>query len=500
MTGTGWYDHAPRSNLHQGWRDDLIARRLVPAGTAREGGGAVEGRTERQGARPPLARTRLPARGRDAARIPPRHGRLPSASEQSRSTRRLSTSSAVPASTIWWWRARSVRERLLLAIEGKADESFGPTVAAAAASPEPSRRPERVRRLLLALFGSSDLVELGDLRYQLVHAVAGTVIEAGLRHADAAVFVVHELVSPSCRSENLARNQSDLDRFVASLHHEPGCKPRWSDCSSGWRPSALGYPPVCWEGDRHRQYRIRGGGAMAGKSETLVSRLGLYDKLLECLAPGEDYVAYGVVEDRFCEMFPDEAHVLLDEKGHVWRDPSHRSTKTSMSRYLAQCLSRTGHQGRGGEERRARRGPLGIPRDIQLLATGLAAPYRSPEIEALVRYSREPLAGSLEAIGFAGDVWPLRNPLARPSLLAGGNNARRPRNSGSLRLRSSFLVSSSASPRVIAMSRPRSQRHCWRLRRPGCRLRRKLRQLQRQRPRLRRRQQRPRLPPRRPKW
>ena len=112
--------------------------------------------------------------------------------------------------------------RLLLAIEGKADESFGPTVAAAASSPEPSRRPERVRRLLLALFGSSDLVELGDLRYQLVHAVAGTVIEAGLRHADAAVFVVHELVSPSCRSENLARNQADLDRFVARLHHEPG--------------------------------------------------------------------------------------------------------------------------------------------------------------------------------------------------------------------------------------------------------------------------------------
>ena len=37
---------------------------------------------------------------------------------------------------------------------------------------------------------------------------------------------------------------------------------------------------------------------MAGKSETLVSRLGLYDKLLECLVPGEDYVAYGVVEDR----------------------------------------------------------------------------------------------------------------------------------------------------------------------------------------------------------
>ena len=79
---------------------------------------------------------------------------------------------------------------------------------------------------------------------------------------------------------------------------------------------------------------------MAGKSETLVSRLGLYEKLLECLVPGEDYVAYGVVEDRFCEMFPDETHVLLKEKGHVWRDPSHRSTKTSMSRYLARCLSR----------------------------------------------------------------------------------------------------------------------------------------------------------------
>ena len=157
------------------------------------------------------------------------------------------------------------------------------------------------------------------------------------------------------------------------------------------------------------------------------------------------------------------------------------------------------HQERGGEERRARRGPMGIPRDIQLLATGLAAPYRSLEIDGSFG-TPGATAGSLESFGFAGDVWPLRNPLARPSLLAGGNNARLPRNSGSLRLRSSFLVSSSASPRVIAISRPRSQRHCWRLRRLRCRLRRKLRQLPRQRPRLRRRRQRPRFPPRRPKW
>ena len=55
------------------------------------------------------------------------------------------------------------------------------------------------------------------LRYQLLHAVAGTLREAEQRGTDIAVFLVHEFCGPSCTPENTRRNADDFRAFTICL-------------------------------------------------------------------------------------------------------------------------------------------------------------------------------------------------------------------------------------------------------------------------------------------
>ncbi|MDP2623973.1 MAG: hypothetical protein Q8Q29_09260 [Actinomycetota bacterium] len=68
------------------------------------------------------------------------------------------------------------------------------------------------------------------------------------------------------------------------------------------------------------------------RSEGLGSELGVWDKLLEVVEPGE-FQSYGVVEDRFVERFPEETLILAERFGHRWRFPEHPSSQYSMSAY-----------------------------------------------------------------------------------------------------------------------------------------------------------------------
>jgi hypothetical protein len=87
-----------------------------------------------------------------------------------------------------------------------------------------------------------------------------------------------------------------------------------------------------------------GSGARGGG---LGAELGIWDKLLECVPPGVDYMPYGTVEDAFFARFPTEAEVLLQRYGHRWRDPAHRSaTGFSMSVYLSARLKELSQEGR----------------------------------------------------------------------------------------------------------------------------------------------------------
>ena len=76
----------------------------------------------------------------------------------------------------------------------------------------------------------------------------------------------------------------------------------------------------------------------SARGDGLGAELGIWDKLLELFDPDEDYVSYGVVEDRLFECYPTEATTLLRRYGHKFRDPDHPSTRYSMSVYLSSRL------------------------------------------------------------------------------------------------------------------------------------------------------------------
>ena len=113
-------------------------------------------------------------------------------------------------------------QRVLVAVEAKADEPFGShTVEEYLRRVEGSRSnvPKRIEALCQALFGRLPDHELSGLRYQLLTAAAGTLIEARRKGyvAEAAVFVIYEFITNSTSDERLAQNSQDLDNFIRAL-------------------------------------------------------------------------------------------------------------------------------------------------------------------------------------------------------------------------------------------------------------------------------------------
>ena len=60
-----------------------------------------------------------------------------------------------------------------------------------------------------------------EIRYQLLHGTAATVILAMEQRFKFAIFVVYEFRSSGCSGVNLLRNRHDLERFVRLLGGGP---------------------------------------------------------------------------------------------------------------------------------------------------------------------------------------------------------------------------------------------------------------------------------------
>jgi hypothetical protein len=117
----------------------------------------------------------------------------------------------------------------VVAVEAKADETFGDATVGAylarSSLNENSRAPERIRRLVRGVFGTAAVLRdesipepFASVRYQLVHALVGTLIEASERGAAQAVFLVHEFSSSGgTAASKLERNDRDLRWFVSVL-------------------------------------------------------------------------------------------------------------------------------------------------------------------------------------------------------------------------------------------------------------------------------------------
>ena len=118
----------------------------------------------------------------------------------------------------------------VMAVEAKADESFGPTVenAVGSAKRRLERNPRsggiaRIEGLAHLLFGLS-FTEIGSfapLRYQLLTVAAAALAEAERVGARRAVVLVHEFVTPATSADRLESNALDLKRFLQRLSGNP---------------------------------------------------------------------------------------------------------------------------------------------------------------------------------------------------------------------------------------------------------------------------------------
>lgn len=124
-----------------------------------------------------------------------------------------------------WLLGATAQSKMTVCIEAKADEPFGERLGKqiqTARKRQPNTRvAERARALLRILFGKECNPEGApwrELRYQLITAAAGTLIQAQVDGSAAGVLVIHEFHSNHTGPEHLAANQADLEAFVALLH------------------------------------------------------------------------------------------------------------------------------------------------------------------------------------------------------------------------------------------------------------------------------------------
>ena len=116
----------------------------------------------------------------------------------------------------------------LIAVEAKADEPFGETVAEALAAAvdrhlENSRSNGvvRIEQLVAALLGprQTDDPPLKDMRYQLLTACAGALCEAERLGYARTLMLVHEFVTDKTSDDRHVRNAEDLNTFAKRLSH-----------------------------------------------------------------------------------------------------------------------------------------------------------------------------------------------------------------------------------------------------------------------------------------
>jgi uncharacterized protein DUF6946 len=111
--------------------------------------------------------------------------------------------------------------RTLVTVEAKADEEFGQYVSDALKAVEgkdASNLPKRIAALSTLLFGEG--ADPSHLRYQLIHGLAATVLEAQRLEAAQAVFAIHEFRTELTNDKKRERNHQDLRYFMADFGAE----------------------------------------------------------------------------------------------------------------------------------------------------------------------------------------------------------------------------------------------------------------------------------------
>lgn len=111
-----------------------------------------------------------------------------------------------------------VKMQTTVGIEAKAAETFGELVGRyyEANGIERSNIRKRIQLLAVSLYGRPLDEAIKQLRYQLLHALAGTLVEAKKAEAQIAVLVVWEFANHAS-NQNHASNHKDFVAFVQSF-------------------------------------------------------------------------------------------------------------------------------------------------------------------------------------------------------------------------------------------------------------------------------------------
>lgn len=110
------------------------------------------------------------------------------------------------------------RNRVCLAVEAKGYESFAEVIRDELTGlSDTSKKPERVGRLVSAVLQRKLDAHVMTLRYQLLHSLAATAIEARKQDAELGVLLIHEFISLTSDFDQVTRNAADLKAFVQTV-------------------------------------------------------------------------------------------------------------------------------------------------------------------------------------------------------------------------------------------------------------------------------------------
>jgi hypothetical protein len=120
------------------------------------------------------------------------------------------------------------KEQITLTVEAKADEPFGSDSILEYYTKAIKRRdkgtftrvPERIEQLLSMVDPSKVPIadsKWKDVRYQLLTALCGTILQAQTDGSSLAVLIVHELKTELTETHKHAQNHSDLETFLGVL-------------------------------------------------------------------------------------------------------------------------------------------------------------------------------------------------------------------------------------------------------------------------------------------
>lgn len=116
-------------------------------------------------------------------------------------------------------------EKVIVAVEGKVDERFGNDTLGSYYNKGVLKRlsgvstkvPNRIEDLIRALFIPPYGMEIMELQYQLVHAIAGTLAEAGKQGIKKAAFIVETFETDKFDIYKYKDNQIKLDMLIEIL-------------------------------------------------------------------------------------------------------------------------------------------------------------------------------------------------------------------------------------------------------------------------------------------